>query len=87
MEGDTALMLPLLARTHASCVTPSGQETEEGRKGEQELEQPARLGLPRTLRSPDPPSSYGKCDPGTAAVLVVLSDLLVSSVTWSRGRP
>lgn len=54
MEGDTALMLPHLARTPAFCVAPSGsglpeQRMEEGRKGTQELEQPAPLGPSQIL--------------------------------------
>lgn len=73
MEGDTALMLPLLARTPASCVTPSGQETEEGRKGEQELEQPAPAGP-----SPDPRIP----PPATGSVILEQRPFWLSSVTF-----
>lgn len=54
MEGDTALMLPHLARTPAFCVTPSGPGLQS--RGQKEAEKGSKSwsGQPRLGPFPDP---------------------------------
>lgn len=74
MEGDTALMLPLLARTHASCVTPSGQETkaEEGSK--------SWSSEPRAPAGPSPDPRIPL--PATGSAILEQRPFWLSSVTF-----